>query len=184
MPVYDLAILGAGWALWVAPFFLLKRSHPSSAPATVDRRARWGIGLQMLAFSAVWFAPFSMGAPAAWRVAFAVVFFAAGDVLTWTATRALGKQWRIDAGLSDDHELVRSGPYRIVRHPIYAAMWCSLLGTGLLLTPLARLALAVPIFALGIEIRVRIEDALLVSRFGEKAREYQRSVPAYLPLVR
>ena len=44
-----------------------------------------------------------------------------------TGVGALGRQWRIDAGLNSDHELVQSGPYRIVRHPIYTSMLCLLL---------------------------------------------------------
>src|SRR5947207_3171062 len=49
--------------------------------------------------------------------------------LSWTSARALGRQWRIDAGLNPDHQLVRSGGYGVVRHPIYTSMFCMLLGT-------------------------------------------------------
>jgi hypothetical protein len=42
--------------------------------------------------------------------------------LAWAATRHLGKQWRYEAALSEDHELIQTGPYRWVRHPIYASM--------------------------------------------------------------
>ena len=53
--------------------------------------------------------------------------------ISWTG--ALGRQWRIDAGLSADHQLITSGPYRFVRHPIYTSMLSILLGTGFLITP-------------------------------------------------
>jgi protein-S-isoprenylcysteine O-methyltransferase Ste14 len=43
---------------------------------------------------------------------------------------------------------------------------------------------AIAIFVVGIEIRIRAEDGLLVSRFGEAFKEYQESVPAYIPFVR
>jgi protein-S-isoprenylcysteine O-methyltransferase Ste14 len=52
------------------------------------------------------------------------------------------------------------------------------------LTPLRVLALALVVFVIGTEIRVRIEDGLLCSRFGNRFQEYQRSVPAYIPFVR
>jgi protein-S-isoprenylcysteine O-methyltransferase Ste14 len=48
--------------------------------------------------------------------------------------RSLGRQWRIDAGLNQDHELVTSGPYRVVRHSIYTSMLCVLIGTGCLIS--------------------------------------------------
>ena len=59
-----------------------------------------------------------------------------------------------------------------------------LLGTGVVLSPLWMLPIAVAIFLAGTEIRVRIEDGLLAARFGEEFLKYQRSVPAYLPFVR
>jgi protein-S-isoprenylcysteine O-methyltransferase Ste14 len=96
----------------------------------------------------------------------------------------LGRQWRLDAGLNVDHELVRSGPYEIVRHPIYLSMIAVMLGTGLAISRPAWLAAALVLEIAGTEIRVRVEDALLASRFGAKFAEYQRRVPAYIPLVR
>jgi protein-S-isoprenylcysteine O-methyltransferase Ste14 len=59
-----------------------------------------------------------------------------------------------------------------------------LLCTLLVLTPWQWMPLALAAFVLGTEIRVRAEDRLLASRFGDRFREYQRSVPAYIPLVR
>ena len=64
-----------------------------------------------------------------------MVFFFLATLLSWTGARALGRQWRIDAGLSADHQLITSGPYRFVRHPIYTSMLSILLGTGFLITP-------------------------------------------------
>jgi protein-S-isoprenylcysteine O-methyltransferase Ste14 len=63
-------------------------------------------------------------------------------------------------------------------------MFAMLLGTGLLLTRLVFLALAVAFFVTGTEVRVRIEDRLLASRFGETFAEYRRRVPAYIPFLR
>jgi protein-S-isoprenylcysteine O-methyltransferase Ste14 len=77
-----------------------------------------------------------------------------------------------------------SGPYRLVRHPIYTSMLCILFGTGFMVTPLWLLLPAVIVFLVGTEIRIRIEDQLLSSRFGERFREYQGSVPAYIPFLR
>jgi protein-S-isoprenylcysteine O-methyltransferase Ste14 len=105
-------------------------------------------------------------------------------VLSWTSVKHLGKQFRVNAGLYEDHELVRSGPYAIVRHPIYASLLAILLSTILLLTPGRWAVVSLALFAMGTEIRVRTEDKLLAARFGRAFAEYRRKVPAYVPFVR
>ena len=109
------------------------------------------------------------------------IFLALAGLLSWTSARALGRQWRFDAGLNADHQLVQSGAYRFVRHPIYTSMLCLMLGTGFLIAPLLILAIATALAVSGTEIRVRIEDALLASRFQESFEAYRRRVPAYIP---
>jgi protein-S-isoprenylcysteine O-methyltransferase Ste14 len=119
-----------------------------------------------------------------WRLAVSCVSLAAACLLSWSATRALGRQWRVDAGLSADHELVMSGPYRVVRHPIYASMLFLFFGTGVAMTPPVLFAIAAVFFIAGTEMRVRIEERLLASRFGDQFADYRRRVPAYIPFVR
>jgi protein-S-isoprenylcysteine O-methyltransferase Ste14 len=182
MPGYSYVILAVGWTLWILPFLLFKRS--SSAPEKLDRRARWGVLLEILAYSLLWQSDFWARSPSIWRIALAIVFFILACPLSWAGVRALGRQWRIDAGLNPDHQLVQIGPYRIVRHPIYTSMICMLLGTGFMITPWPILLLATVLFMIGTEVRMRIEDQLLASRFGNQFREYQKSVPAYIPLLR
>jgi protein-S-isoprenylcysteine O-methyltransferase Ste14 len=182
MPVYAYAIIAIGWLIWFTPFLLIKRN--TAAPQKLDRRARWGIVLEALAYSLLWQNSFWARSPERWRTLSSVVFFVLGSLLSWSGARALGRQWRVDAGLNPDHELVQSGPYRVVRHPIYTSMLCVLFGTGFMITPLPILLVSVVLFLIGTEIRVRIEDGLLASRFGDQFRNYQRSVFAYVPFLR
>ncbi|MEP6915977.1 MAG: isoprenylcysteine carboxylmethyltransferase family protein [Acidobacteriota bacterium] len=182
MPAYVYAVIVAGWLIWMTPFFLIKRGVKT--PQKVDTRARWGIVLEAIAYSAIWQTHFWIREPAYWRVVLGVICLTLAGVLSWTSARTLGRQWRVDAGLNADHQLVQSGAYRVVRHPIYTSMLCMLLGTGFLITPLLLLVMAVVIFVVGTEIRVRIEDRLLASRFGAEFENYRRRVPAYLPLGR
>ena len=117
-------------------------------------------------------------------LAAALALGATGDVLMWTAITHLGCQFRIQAGLYHDHQLVRSGPYSLVRHPIYAGLLAVTLATGLLQAPWPWVLVALAVFVAGTEIRVRTEDRLLASRFGAEFAEYKKTVPAYLPFVR
>jgi protein-S-isoprenylcysteine O-methyltransferase Ste14 len=182
MPAYAYAILAAGWLAWMTPFILAKR-HAQPAKL-VDRRARWGMLLVVVAHSILWQSKFWERSLSGWRLALSIAFWLCASLLSWTAPRALGRHWRIEAGLSSDHELITSGPYRVVRHPIYTSILCALLGTGFMITPLPLLALSVVVLMAGTEIRVRVEETLLVSRFGDRFRDYQRKVPAYFPFLR
>lgn len=182
MPAYAYAMLAAEWLIWLMPFLLAKRN--TTQAKAVDRRARWGILLVAIAYSILWQGKFWQRSPQAWRITLSILFFLLAGLLSWTAARSLGRQWRIDAGLNLEHELVTSGPYRVVRHPIYTSMLCMLFSTGFMITPLPLLLLATLVFMIGTEIRVRIEERLLASRFGDRFGDYQRRVPAYIPFLK
>jgi protein-S-isoprenylcysteine O-methyltransferase Ste14 len=182
VPLHGYVILAAGWLLWLAPFVLARRANE---PARVlDRRARWGILLVVIGYAVLWQGKFWERPLPAWRLAISVGLLLLASVFSWTGTRALGKQLRFDAGLSSDHQLVTSGPYGVVRHPIYTSMLCLMLGTGIVISPPLLFALGLVAFLAGTEIRVRAEERLLASRFGDTFAEYRRRVPAYVPFLR
>src|SRR5580698_4941313 len=173
-------VLAAGTILWFVPFLFGARNK---ATVQVDRRARWGIALECLAYSMLWQTKFWERSPERWRLAASVSLFALACLISWTGARALGRHFRVDAAVDSTHELVRSGPYRFVRHPIYTSMLCVLLATGLLIAPVYLLAAAVVVFLIGTEIRMRIEDKLLESQFGDRFRDYRQTVSRLLPLL-
>jgi protein-S-isoprenylcysteine O-methyltransferase Ste14 len=79
--------------------------------------------LEGVGYSLVWQSKFWLRQPHGWRTALSILFLALAAVLSWSSARTLGRQWRFDAGLNRDHELVTSGAYRFVRHPIYTTCW-------------------------------------------------------------
>ncbi len=182
MPWYAYVVLGAGLVSWFVPF--LRTGWNFRTAQRTDRRARWGMLVQAVGYSLLWPSAFWSASPGGWRTALCIAFLLAASVLSWTATRALGSQLRLDAALGADHELVRRGPYRFLRHPIYASMLCVEMGTGFMISPGLLFAGAILVFLAGTEIRVRIEDRLLASRFGEEFLRYQGAVRAYVPFVR
>lgn len=190
MPVYLYGVLTAAWLVWFTPFVLAQRSARRAArrketrSVKVDPRARWGMVLQAIGYAILWQNPFWTRSPPTWRVALSFVCLSLACLLSWTATPSLGPQWRLDAGLNPDHQLITSGPYRFVRHPIYASMLCLLIGMGLLVSPFPLLIAATAILVAGTEIRVHIEDKLLASRFGDSFAHYRHKTPAYVPFVR
>jgi protein-S-isoprenylcysteine O-methyltransferase Ste14 len=181
--VVSWTVLSACWIAWAYPFAFRAPHVQKRESITVTGPTRAGL---LLEAGAVFLAFFHTGpnrtGPAA--LATALIFGVMGAVLAWTAVRHLGKQFRVHAGLYADHELVRTGPYAIVRHPIYASVLALLLTTIVLRTTGPRAVICLAVFVVGTEIRVRAEDALLASRFGEEFAKYKRGVPAYIPFVR
>src|SRR5207302_8720360 len=80
--------------------------------------------------------------------------------------RALGKQWSLQARVLENHKLVREGPYRLVRHPIYTGMLGMILAAGLAWSHWIGFLIALALFAIGTAIRVRSEEKLLREQFG------------------
>ena len=72
----------------------------------------------------------------------------------------------------------------LVADPSRARMLAVLLGTGFMIAAPVLFIPAVVIFLIGTEIRVRTEDTLLASHFGDRFQAYRQEVPAYIPLVR
>jgi protein-S-isoprenylcysteine O-methyltransferase Ste14 len=179
------------WLAFTAVFLFRKKPPQPQTEVKRDRRSLVGIGLQMIAFALVWFQP----PHRAFLPPVAILEGGAGIVLSvltvglavasvWivaAAVRTLGKQWTYAARLVSDHELVTSGPYAFVRNPIYTGMLGMLIATGLATEHFIALLIALVLFSAGLVIRVRSEEKLLRSAFGEKFDEYARKVPAVIP---
>lgn len=185
--------LAAVIACWIvfACIFIFRRKPPQQTEAKRDRRSLAGIFLQMCAYALVWFQPphsaFLPPVPILAGV-FGTVFsvFTVGLALAsvWfvgVAVRTLGRQWTYAARLIEGHKLITEGPYSIVRNPIYTGMFGMLIATGLACEHWITLLIAIPLFVTGLVIRVRSEENLLRSAFGEEFERYAKRVPAVIP---
>jgi protein-S-isoprenylcysteine O-methyltransferase Ste14 len=181
MPTYAYIIIIAGIILWFYPFVPAHQKTPGAA--VVNRRSRWGILLQFLAFTLLWQGHFWLRTLPVWRTAVCVVLFAIAIALSWTSSRALAGQLRVDAALGADHHLVRSGPYALVRNPIYTSMLLVMCAVAVVITPWKLFLPALVLFVVGTEIRVSTEEKLLASHFGEEFESYKQAVPAYIPFL-
>lgn len=182
-PVLARIELAVCWIAWAYPYIFRAPHVQKRESITVTGPTRIGLLLEAAGVAVAFFPsspPRTELAPLLLALALGIV----GIALAWTAVTHLGKQFRVHAGLYVDHELVRTGPYALVRHPIYASVLALLLETIVLLTPWPRALVSLALFVIGTEIRVRTEDALLASRFGAEFADYQRSVSAYIPFLR
>jgi protein-S-isoprenylcysteine O-methyltransferase Ste14 len=113
--------------------------------------------------------------------AFTVAIGVASTWLCYSAARALGRHWALMARVIAGHELVRSGPYALVRNPIYLAMFGLVIATALAFSRWQALAPAVAVYWIGTRLRIRAEEKLLHGAFGAEFEEYSRRVPALFP---
>lgn len=98
------------------------------------------------------------------------------------ARRHLGRNWSGEVTVKVDHELVRSGPYRFIRHPIYTAMIGMYAGTAIAIGEWHSL-IAMEIVIVAYVRKIRIEEAALRGEFGAKYDDYHRHSWAVLPPV-
>ena len=173
------------WFAWALGFIYPMLKSRGQQKAVTDRRSRVGILAVMVGFmcAGTYIGAMQLERPAALLIA-SMLLAPVSVVFTWWATFHLGKHWRYVAALTPDHQLITTGPYRLIRHPIYASIFGLLLATVCAWTwwPLA--IPAVVIFILGTEIRVRTEDGLLASRFGEQFVAWSTHTRAYIPFIR
>ncbi len=173
------------WMAWWYPFIFRAPHVQRRESITVAAPTLAGLLLEVLAFAIAFLFRLPAGEePGLARLLLSMAVAPIAPVLAWTAVTHLGRQFRINAGLYHDHELVHTGPYSLVRHPIYASLLAMLVSTLLPLTRWPWALVSMTVFIAGTEIRVRTEDGLLAGRFGGKFEEYRRQVPAYIPWLR
>lgn len=173
---------------WIAFFlaFMKPREQAAGQKEVVSAPAsRWGMALVTLGYLLVWVyvrpVGFEKSAPA---LIASMVLGPPSVALAWAAAHELGKQWRFKAALTEDHELIQTGPYRWLRHPIYTSMLGMLLTTAAAWTWWPMAVAAAIAYLAGTEIRVRTEDRLLAERFQDSFAAYRARVPAYIPFLR
>ncbi len=106
----------------------------------------------------------------------------AGMLFAGWARIFLGGNWSSSVTLKQDHTLIRSGPYRIVRHPIYTGLLVALLGTAIVLGEL-RCFIGVILAAVAWKMKSINEEALMVEEFGDQYTRYRLQVKGLVPYL-
>ncbi len=111
----------------------------------------------------------------------AIAIVVASVWFCYAAAMALGKQWALVARVIEGHELISTGPYAIVRNPIYLAMLGMYVASALAVTRWPAALVGLIVFLAGTAIRIRAEENLLRGAFGARFSDYARRVPAFFP---
>jgi len=145
-------------------------------------------GWLVLGVALIWFLPFAdrrgllvFGEPGAVRyLGFALVL--AGSIVRMVALAALGKQFSGYVTLQEDHQLVQTGIYGVIRHPMYLGILMTMPGFALVF----RSWLAIPTFLISaafVARRVRQEEKLLEQTFGGEFARYRSRTQRLVPFV-
>lgn len=106
---------------------------------------------------------------------------AASLAFTWWARVAMGRLWNGGVSRTAEHRVIDSGPFALVRHPIYTGMIAAVWSVALLQArPIALLGAA--LFALGFTLKARVEERFLEAEFPDYA-DYRKRVRMIVPFV-
>jgi protein-S-isoprenylcysteine O-methyltransferase Ste14 len=111
-----------------------------------------------------------------------IAALAAGLIVAVWARGRLGGNWSATVTIKDGHDLIRTGPYAWVRHPIYSGLLLALLGTAITIGEW-RAFVALAFFAASFVFKLRLEERFLGEAFGEDYTQYRAEVPALVPFV-
>lgn len=109
-----------------------------------------------------------------------VIGVASLPLLVWTQ-QTLGSNFSPTLQVRSDHTLVTSGPYRYARHPMYTALFLSML--AILLLTRNWLVGGVPLLGLCVIVGLRLpgEEEAMIEKFGDSYREYMKRTGRFLP---
>ena len=175
----------AWWFSWLALAFLSKKTKQRES--LVSR-----ISYTLIAWFALWLMFFARHLEAhlesavfpdrTWIGWTGVVITALGFSMTYWARAILGRNWSPNVTIKEDHELIRTGPYQLVRHPIYTGLLIAAVGTALALNQYRGL---LAVFALWVSFTLKRlkEEQFMRQQFGAQYMEYARTTGAILPRI-
>jgi protein-S-isoprenylcysteine O-methyltransferase Ste14 len=117
-----------------------------------------------------------------WSFWLGAAVMVAGLLFAIWAREYLGRNWSSSVTIKQDHELITSGPYAVVRHPIYTGILTGFLGTAIALSQV-RGFIAVALIFLAYWTKLRMEEQWMRSQFGETYATYARHTTALVPYV-
>ena len=118
-----------------------------------------------------------------WTQIGGLLLCAAGIGTTLWARRILGSNWSGLITLKENHELIRTGPYRFVRHPIYSGLILAVAGSVIAADPFLRGVILLALVAIGLKLKSLGEEKILIPQFPESYPIYKREVKSLIPFV-
>ena len=183
------AVIGGIWAIaalvWVISAFAVKRTQKRQSSGTQLTH----VLLLVLAFVLLFDGRLNIGPLNRRFVPYSDLLQYSGVLLTFSgvafaiwARFLIGRNWSASVSVKHDHQLIRSGPYAVVRHPIYSGFLLAYLGTALA-TGEYRGLLGLAVAVYGWRMKSLIEERFMNQQFGTAYLEYKGHVKALIPFV-
>jgi protein-S-isoprenylcysteine O-methyltransferase len=179
------ALLGILYVLSETFLAITKRA----GPGTVSRDRRSLFLLWAIIALSILLARFALTIPLGrlphpffWAI-IGLLLFLGGVALRWYSIFYLGRFFTVDVAIAASHELIDTGPYRLIRHPSYTGALLAFVGFGLSLGSwLVVLCLILPITAVFLW-RIRVEENALLDGLGDRYRVYMSRTRRLIPFV-
>lgn len=169
-------ILAAGWSARVASHHDLGAESPSRV-LTLAAIVMLLMSYWPVVWGVLWITPPTIG----WSMFLLVVL---GLAFTWTARLHLGPLWSSTSAPTEDHRIVDTGPYGIVRHPVYAGLLLAVIATAIERGRIEAIAAALVLIA-GVSLRAKLEERFLKRDLGDEVYgSYRRRVPMLVPFAK
>lgn len=168
----------AFWIYWLVAAFSMKRGHVPWA-----RELRIRVLIVILAVILIRFGVFrGQGVNTdPWRAGLGLVLFALGLGFAIWARIHIGRNWGTPMSQKDEPELVTSGPYHLVRHPIYSGILLAGVGTAVALSWLW--LIAVVLAGVYFTYSAKVEERNMATQFPEAYPAYRRSTRMFIPFI-
>jgi protein-S-isoprenylcysteine O-methyltransferase Ste14 len=117
---------------------------------------------------------------ALWVRVLGLAVLVASTVFTLWARFSLGTSWSVAPKVQGDHQLRTHGPYAVTRHPIYTGVLGMLLGATLV-SGIGQWIVLFPVGLIVFEVKIRMEEHLMLATFPDQYPRYRRQVPQLVP---
>lgn len=118
-----------------------------------------------------------------WFVPVGVAVFFIGIGLRWYAIIHLGRFFTVNVTIASDHQLVDTGPYRLVRHPSYTGALLAFVGFTLVVRNWVSLLVVLVPITVAFLYRINVEERALLEALGDRYRSYMARTKCLVPLV-
>jgi protein-S-isoprenylcysteine O-methyltransferase Ste14 len=183
--IYSFAF-GILWVAWIVSWSIgaLWASKPAKRPPEAEERFYWALtvvgSVLLVTNNSTWRFVMVRSSPD-WVEWTLVAIAAAGLAFTWWARIHLGTLWSARVTRKSDHHIIDTGPYSIVRHPIYTGILIAVFATALW-RPGVLGIVGAAVLVWSFVVKARLEERFLMQELGTEAYEgYRSRVPMLVP---